>query len=136
MKWFANSTKRGYANMYVNYNKVTDWTEDKILFMLSTNDVWVERALVMLYERQTKEEQVKDSTKHRNTIGFQRGDDETMSPLARKVQSGGKLSQMELAYVRRPWHRGRTPIPTIAKYRGQILDIIEAKAKASIAATR
>lgn len=122
--------------MFVNYNKVTDWTEDKILFMLSTNDVWVERALVMLYQRQTQEEQTKDSTKHRNTIGFQRGDDETMSPLARKVIAGGKLSDRELSYVRRPWHRGRTPIPTIAKYRGQILEIIEATAKAKRATTR
>jgi hypothetical protein len=122
--------------MFVNYNKVTDWTEAKVLLMLSTDDRWVERALVMLYRRQTEYEKQKDTTRVKNTIGFQRGDDETMSPLARKIEAGGKLSEMELAYVRRPWHRGATPIPTIAKYRGQIVDMLEAAAKAKMTATR
>jgi hypothetical protein len=122
--------------MFVNYNKVTDWTEAKVLLMLETDDKWVERALVMLYRRQTEYEKQKDTTRVKNTIGFQRGDDETMSPLARKVMAGEKLSDMELAYVRRPWHRGRTPIPTIAKYRGQIVDMLEAAAKTKLAATR
>jgi hypothetical protein len=118
--------------MYVNYNKVTDWTEAKVLHMLETSDTWVERALVMLYQRQTQHEQKSDATRERNTIGFQRADVENFSPLARKVLAGEKLSDRELAYCRRPWHRGRTPIPTIAKYRGQIVDMIEAKAKARI----
>jgi hypothetical protein len=122
--------------MFVNYNKVTDWTEAKVLFMLETDDKWVERALVMLYRRQTQHEQEKDTTRVKNTIGFQRGDDETMSPLARKIEAGGKLSEHELAYCRRPWHRGSSPIPTIAKYRGQIVDMLEAAAKARITAAR
>jgi hypothetical protein len=118
--------------MYVNYNKVTDWTKDKILYMLSTNDAWVEQAIIMLYKRQTEDEKMVDVTVYDNDNGFQVADCREFGRYARKLLAGGHLSQMELASARRPWHRGKTPIPTIAKYRGQILEMIEANAKAKL----
>lgn len=46
------------------------WTKDEIKVMLATNDVAVERAVVAIYNRQTRDEQNAEETKHKNGVGF------------------------------------------------------------------
>lgn len=124
--------------MYVNHNKRTPYTKEMILEKLRTDARWVERALVVLYERQTQWEQRVDQTVNRNDIGFQPADARYFSSFARQViakaqrgiPEGERLTPKQLAYARRPWRRPAVPIPAIAKYREQILEIIEAKARA------
>ena len=118
--------------MYVNYNKVTDWTKAKILDMLSTNDAWVEMALVALYKRQTEIEKQTGETYIKNTVGFQVADAREFGAYARQILSGTRLTPDQMRNCRRPWKRGTVPVPTIAKYRGQLLEMIEAKAKAKM----
>ena len=118
--------------MYINYNKVTDWTKAKILDMLSTNDKWVEMAIVALYKRQTEVEKQTGETYVKNAVGFQVADAREFGKYARVIIDGGHLSADELRNCRRPWLRGTVAVPTIAKYRGQLLDMIEANAKAKM----
>ena len=121
---------------YVNYSKCTTWTKEKILFQLETSDSWIERALVMLYERQTEIEQRVSETFDDNDRGLQRADVWKFSSFARKILAGNHLDVDELHYCRRPWARGKVPIITIGKYRGQILEMIESKARAEMEAAR
>jgi len=117
--------------MYVNYSKpkMTDWTEESVAFELATNTEWTERAIVMLYLRQTEMERTVNETLNKNTVGFQRADVLMFSRYARKIQNGEHLSEAELAFVRRPWRRAKVPQPTICKYRIQVLDMIEEAAR-------
>jgi hypothetical protein len=123
--------------MFVNYNKLTDYTKDDILHLLSTDNKWVEIALVRLYERQLAVEKAAETTVAKNHVGFQVADAKQFTEFARNVMmraqrgvpAGQRLTDYELSECRRPWHRGKYPVPTIAKYRGQILDMIETRAK-------
>lgn len=111
---------------YINYVKVSDWTKHSVRVMLETNDAWTEKAIVALYNRQTRLEQQHGTTRDLNRVGFQVADSEDFGKFARKILSGNRLSESELAYCRRPWGRGADKtMPTIAKYRGQILDMID-----------
>ena len=122
--------------MYVNHNKVTDWTKERILDKLATNDSWVELAIVALFNLQTSLEKQTGETYIKNTVGFQVADAREFGEYARKIIAGGHMTADELRSARRPWLRGKVAIPTIAKYRGQLLAIIEAKAKARMLAAQ
>ena len=122
--------------MYVNYNKLTDWTPDKILFMLETSDAWVENSIIALYKRQTELERAAGCTIDDNDRGMQQADAKLFGQYARQIMNGQHLSAEQLAEARRPWHRGKTPVITIGKYRKQLVRMIEAKAKAAIEAAR
>jgi hypothetical protein len=122
--------------MYVNYNKLTDWTPDKVLYMLETSDSWVEQSIVALYKRQTELERAAGVTIDDNDKGMQQADAKLFGQYARQIMSGTHLSVDQLAEARRPWHRGKTPVITIGKYRKQLVRMIEAKAKAQLEAAR
>lgn len=121
--------------MYVNYNKVTDWTPEKVLFMLETSDAWVENCIVALYKRQTQLEQAAGVTIDDNERGMQQADAKLFGQYARQIMGGSHLSSEQLNEARRPWHRGKTPVITVGKYRKQIVRMIEAKAKLALTAT-
>ena len=91
---------------------------------LARNDAWVERALVVLYHRQTAIEQASRTTYNKNEVGFQVADAKEFSGYAKQLLTGKHLSEAQLARTRRPWHRGSFPQPTICKYAGQILEVI------------
>lgn len=125
---------------YVNHNKVTAWTTEQVAYMLATDDRWLERAIVALHRRQTDLEQRVRETFNKNEIGLQVADARLFSAYAEKIQRlasegreiGTCLSETEKREARRPWARPRIPIPTICKYRQQVLDMIEANAKAKM----
>lgn len=120
---------------YVNHNKKTTWTREQVRHMLSTDQKWIEKAIVMLYrERQTTVEQsVKQTTQH-NNIGFQQMDARFFSSIAEWIENKGyagvplgqRLTPRQLACVKKPW--GKRGIPRVAKYARQVLAEIEAKA--------
>ena len=112
--------------------EITDWTKAKILDMLSTNDAWVEMAIVALFKRQTEVEKQTGETYVKNHVGFQVADAREFGNYARVILAGGHLTADDLRNCRRPWKRGTVAVPTIAKYRGQLLEMIEAKAKAKM----
>ena len=107
------------------------YTEDFIRHKLVTDERWVRRALVRLYQRQTQDEQASHQTRNHNLRGFQPADALWFSRLAEFVIKfpNKPLSEKQLKMVWRPWRDQ----PAICKYAGQILRIIEEDAAAKAA---
>lgn len=89
---------------------------------------WVARAVEVIYERQTADEQQTGSTKHDNGIGFNGLDAEILSSFARQVKRWKDtpapqrrfpvpLSEKQMAIARRK----------MAKYAGQLEKIVREK---------
>ncbi len=84
----------------------------------------VERALIVLYARQTEDEKASEITSHKNGMGFTGTDAEFYTSLAKKViastyPNGKRLSTKMLATLRKPHG--------ITKYAGQLVLVSEAK---------
>lgn len=93
------------------------WTRDKIASLLASNDRAVERAIVAIYDRQTRDEKATSHTKHSNTIGFRACDASRGSYYARWILGGRKLTGHHLA-------KGRS---LIMHYTRQLLEIASEK---------
>ena len=98
-------------------------TQDSIRHLLATNDRAVERALVVLYDRQEADEKVSDETRHDNNVGFNSADARKLSYYARWVISGRHLDGWHLMEARR----------RVGKYSRQLLEAAEAKTAAKAA---
>ena len=62
------------------------WTRDQIDELLSKSDAAVERAMVVLFERQTRDEQNTKNAKHLNGIGFSSADATAGTHFAQWIQ--------------------------------------------------
>jgi len=114
--------------MYVNYRKLTDWTPEKVLHQLETNDTWLEKALLALHARQTELERASGCTIDDNERGLQQADARLFGQYARQLMAGRRLNGEQLQQCRKLWHRGSTPVIRIGKYRKQLVQMIEDKA--------
>jgi len=74
---------------------------DSLKLLLDRNPRAVERAMVVLYHRQTSDEQVSSSTNHLNGRGFNGVDAAFGSSLARQVLDGRALSIKQLDHARK-----------------------------------
>ena len=108
--------------------KHTAHTEQHFRKMLATDERWVRRALIRLYQRQTASEQASEQTHNHNLQGFQPCDARWFSRLAQYATRfpDRPLSAKQLAIARRPW-RGE---PAICKYSKQLMAIAAADAQA------
>ncbi len=68
----------------------TAWTKDRMIALLEKNDLAVERALVVLFDRQTQDEKRDAETKHTNARGFRKNHDHTGSYYACIILKGWK----------------------------------------------
>jgi hypothetical protein len=67
---------------------------------LGSNPVWALKALVRIFqENQTAEEQVIESTKEDNDIGFTGTDGNFLSSLAKQYIARGTLSEKQMVFV-------------------------------------
>src|SRR3990167_4709507 len=87
----------------------------EIRALIDGRDDAVERALVVVYGRQTAAEQASDSTSELNGRGFSGVDAEFGSSLARQVLAGRRLSPRQLKFGRR----------IARKYARQLLQTVE-----------
>lgn len=94
------------------------WTEQDVDALLARSDAAVFRAVVVLYDRQTADEQASDQTTHRNGVGFNGVDARLMSYYARWIKANGRLTGRHVERARR----------AVRKYRAQLLDAIAARA--------
>ncbi len=76
-------------------NKV--WTIDEIKALLQKNPVFVAKSTVKIFERQTMDEKLTDSTGNNNGIGFNSVDAFIMSRLAKFYIERGYLSAKQFA---------------------------------------
>ena len=90
------------------------WTVDEVREMLKTNQSWMERATVVLHDRQTTSEQATRDTRYLNMKGFNSADAKRMSKNAEWLKSGRHLSG---------WHKEQG-FKRIPKYAKQITAII------------
>lgn len=93
-------------------------TGTDIIEMLRTNDKAVCRALVVLNERQTADEQVSQTTRHENGRGFRPCHARMGTSMAKFYLDRGFLTQKQIAYWRREGKEGMR----IAIYWRQLLD--------------
>lgn len=101
------------------------WTKETIQNLLMTNDRAVERALLVLFERQTSTEQLRGDTIVHNNQGFCSSDAGYMTDWAKEIAAGGHLTPRQLAFLRQ---KNR-----ITKYHRQLLEAARAKMERQIA---
>jgi hypothetical protein len=95
-----------------------NWNKDKVIALLESNQNAVEKAMVVLYDRQTRDEQLSSNTKHTNGRGFSGAHCIRGSYYARWVISGRKLSGNHLNKAR----------AIALRYTSQLLEQIELNA--------
>lgn len=79
---------------------MTEWTKERIVALLATNDKAVARALVRINANQTNDEQVVQAVKHRNGEGFRPCHARMGTSMAEFFERNGYLSTKQIAYWR------------------------------------
>jgi hypothetical protein len=103
-------------------------TKQHIVELLLTRDAALARALVVLNNRQTADEQRSEETKHSNQRGFNAAHAKRGTSMANFFQRTGFLTPRQMAWWRAPARVGGQTA-RIAMYAEQLLD--EAKIKAA-----
>jgi hypothetical protein len=105
-------------------------TKQQILDLLNTNDKAIARALVVLNERQTQDEQRSEQTRNLNGRGFTPADAKMGTSMAGYYSRNKILSAKQIAYWKKPNVKG---VPRINKYATQLLEIAQEKAAVAVA---
>lgn len=94
-----------------------NWDKSSITTLLLTNDKALYRAITVIFDRQTAEEQSSETTSVNNGIGFSGCDAQILSSFAKQIAQRGFLSpkQKEIAVKKMP------------KYHKQIITLIKEK---------
>lgn len=77
------------------------WTKDEIKSLLEKDAKFVGRAIVKLFEKQTRGEQDSDQTMEDNGVGFNGFDAEILSNFAKFFMKTGFLTKKQLAIARK-----------------------------------
>ncbi len=102
-------------------------TKQEIVQLLMTRDAALARALVVLNNRQTADEQRSEETKHSNQRGFNAAHAKRGTSMANFFLRTGFLTPRQMAWWRDPARKGGKTA-RIAIYAGQLLDEAEKKA--------
>lgn len=100
------------------------WDRARLNDLLLSNDRAVERALIVLFDRQTSEEKATETTRVLNNRGFTAADAEILSSLAKQVRRGRTLTSRQLGICRK---LGKNGVCRLARYHRQLLEEIAAK---------
>lgn len=100
-------------------------TKDSIVALLTVNDKAILRALLVLNDRQTYDEQVSEDTKHNNGRGFRPCHARMGTSMAKFGASAGFLTPKQIAYWRKPMKGGQM---RIAIYWKQLIEAAAEKA--------
>lgn len=98
-----------------------------ILSLLETNDRAIARALVVLNQRQTADEQVTEHTRHQNGRGFRPCHARMGTSMAKFFQRNEYLTAKQVAYWRK---RDRAGNMRIGIYWAQLIEAAAAKTAA------
>ena len=106
MDKYKSDNVRTVTNEREQMKKFVDLTTKKdrvahIKEMLKTNEKWAIRALVRIFEYQTRDEQDSETTRHWNNVGFNGADAEILSSFAKQVNRGRTLSVKQMAILHR-----------------------------------
>lgn len=101
------------------------FTKEALIHLLATNDKAVERAIMVLYERQTTSEQAAHASLTRNNRGFMQCHAAVGTSMAKAYLRYGSLTQNKINYWRRLDSKGKMKI---ARYWSQLLEAAKEKA--------
>lgn len=104
-------------------------TKGHIVQLLKTNDKAVIRALIVLTERQTLDEQASENTKYLNGKGFRPCHARMGTSMANFFNRNKYLSPKQIAYWRAPQKDGKMRIEI---YAGQLLEVALEKVRKSV----
>jgi hypothetical protein len=96
-----------------------------IIELLRTRDLAVARALLVLNDRQTIDEQASENTKYANGRGFRPCHARMGTSMATFFKRNGYLSPKQIAYWRKPMKGGKMRLEI---YAGQLLEVANQKA--------
>lgn len=104
-------------------------TRDAILDKLAQDDKMVVRSLMVLFDRQTEDEQQTEETSHRNGMGFNGRDAGLLSSFAKQVQDWTATPPSQRRY-RSPLSPRQMDIARqrLRKYVGQLIEVAISKA--------
>lgn len=88
-------------------------TKDFIKGKLLSDDKWLTRAVIAIYNKQTNDEKMVVDTKHHNNIGFNGVDGRIGTSMGEFASKSGFLTPKQIKYIR----------PRMLKYSGQLLKI-------------
>ena len=97
--------------------KGAELTKELIQTRMATNDAWLYRAVVSIFERQTADEQNAETTAHDNGVGFTSADAPLLSSFAKQITARGFLTPKQKAFAVKKMH----------KYAGQLLRIAQSR---------
>ena len=89
------------------------WRKEEIQQGIETNDEWLRKGIVAIYNRQTHAEQTTLETKSLNGMGFNGVDARFLSAMAQNIQKGWTLTPKQASTSRR----------MMRKYCGQLVKI-------------
>ena len=98
--------------------KMKVWTAEEIKELINTNNAFVARSLVKLFERQTADEQNSEMTKYQNKMGFSAFDADILSSMAKQFQRYGKLTEKQTVVARRRLQKYTKQLTRIANGEG------------------
>ena len=100
-------------------------TKDDIIALLKSNDRAIIRALIVLNDRQTNDEQSTEMTRYRNGRGFRPCHARMGTSMAQFYLRNSFLSPKQIAYWRKPMRDGKMRIEI---YAGQLLEVAKERA--------
>lgn len=103
---------------------VNGMNKEFIINLLKNKDQAIIRALIVLNERQTADEQQTENTKYRNGRGFRPCHARMGTSMANFFQRNGYLTNKQISYWRKPQKDGKMRIEI---YAGQLLEVAESK---------
>ncbi len=101
-----------------------EWTKEKIQKLLTTNNIMVERSLLILYSRQTRDERLTEHTTCKNDMGFNGCDAKLLTSFAKQIKENkyNKPEGQRLSFKQMIWARRK-----IQKYSKQLADYANAR---------
>lgn len=82
--------------VWQEFTNQTQWKQ-YLKELVKYNDRALYKAIILIYQNQTEEEQQKNRNLEDNRIGFTKLDAEEMSIIARKIIAGQKLTESEIS---------------------------------------
>ena len=67
--------------------------------MITTNKQWAQRALMRIFENQTQDERILETTSHENGVGFNSNDAKFLTSLSNSLEIYGSLTDKQLPYL-------------------------------------
>lgn len=77
------------------------WTKEEIRFKVETDNTWLIRGLLAIFDRQTDDEKNDEITKHENNIGFSGCDANILTSFAKHYKEHGWLSKKQIEICRK-----------------------------------